>query len=125
MIIDDILKQKNMSRYELWKRSGLSQATIYDLCNERIPLSKCRIATLSKLANALEISVDVLLPSAVIKKETSSVKRRKNSVYKTAYEEGLKDGYKIQIKDSIDKLISNLGISHEEACRLLGVESSE
>ena len=124
MIIDDILKEKNMSRYQLWKQSGLSQATIYDLCNERIPLAKCRIDTLTKLATVLDVSVETLLPGGLEKREMNRDKKKYTGMNKKAYEEGIKEGYKKQLKESISKLMSHMGITYEEACVLLGVEDN-
>lgn len=61
MIIDDLLKEKKMSRYELSKISGVPQTTIADICSGKTDLQQCKVGTLSKIAKALDETIDSLL----------------------------------------------------------------
>ncbi len=55
-----ILNQKNISLYQLEKASHISHATLNDIYNERINIDNCSISTISKLAHALNISIESL-----------------------------------------------------------------
>lgn len=61
MIIDDLLKEKKMSRYELSKLSGVPQTTIADICSGKTDLQQCKVGTLDKIAKALDETIDSLL----------------------------------------------------------------
>ena len=61
MIINELLKDKNMSRYKLSKNSGVPQTTITDICNEKTSIEKCSARTLYKIAKTLNISMESLL----------------------------------------------------------------
>lgn len=54
--ITNILKEKSMTPYRLWKLSGVAQSTISDILNgkKQNPTTK----TLQKIANALDCSID-------------------------------------------------------------------
>ena len=40
MIVNDLLKKENMSRYRLSKESGVAMTTITDICNGKADLAK-------------------------------------------------------------------------------------
>lgn len=40
MIINELLREKNMSKYRLSKESGVAVTTITDICNEKTVLDK-------------------------------------------------------------------------------------
>lgn len=61
MIIDELLRIKHMSRYELSKISGVPQTTIADICNGKTDLQQCKVGTLNKIAKALDETIDSLL----------------------------------------------------------------
>lgn len=61
VIINELLREKNMSRYRLSKESGVAMTTITDICNEKTVLDKCAAGTLYKIAKALDVTVDFLL----------------------------------------------------------------
>jgi transcriptional regulator with XRE-family HTH domain len=54
----EIMDQKGISAYKLWKLSGVSQSTISDILNkeDKNPTTK----TLQKIADALKVSIDEL-----------------------------------------------------------------
>lgn len=61
MIINELLKDKNMSRYKLSKNSGVPQTTITDICSGKTSIEKCSARTLYKIAKTLNISMESLL----------------------------------------------------------------
>lgn len=61
MTLYELLAERNLSRYSLSKKSGVPWDTLSDICSGGIPLCQCGGETLSKLAEALEISVEELL----------------------------------------------------------------
>lgn len=61
MVINNLLKERNMSQYKLSKLSGVSQSTISDICNGKILLVKCSGETLRKIAKTLNVSIDSIL----------------------------------------------------------------
>ena len=61
MVIDEILKKKNMSRYKLSKLSGVPQTTISDLCNGKTSLMNSSVGTVYKIAHAFDIKIDDLV----------------------------------------------------------------
>ena len=60
MVIDDWMKQKNLSRYELSKKSGIPYTTLTDLIQKRTRLEKSSAETVYKLSKAMGISMDEL-----------------------------------------------------------------
>ena len=61
MIINNLLKEAQMSQYKLSKLSGVAQATISDICSGKTELQNCSAGTLYKIAKALHVTVDQLL----------------------------------------------------------------
>lgn len=58
MTINELLKEKGMSRYSLSKASAIPWATLSDICSGKTSLARCNAKTLQKLAGALEISIE-------------------------------------------------------------------
>ncbi|QQP71177.1 helix-turn-helix transcriptional regulator [Carnobacterium sp. CS13] len=50
------LKEKNLTIYELTKKAGIAQNTLYELKSGRV--SDLRFNTVCKIADALEVSLD-------------------------------------------------------------------
>lgn len=61
MIINELLREENMSRYRLSKESGIAMTTITDICSGKAELDKCAAGTLYKIARVLGVTVDFLL----------------------------------------------------------------
>ncbi|MGN0345316.1 MAG: helix-turn-helix domain-containing protein [Lachnospiraceae bacterium] len=61
MIVNELLKKENMSRYRLSKESGVAMTTITDICSGKAELDKCAAGTIYKIAKVLGVSVDFLL----------------------------------------------------------------
>ena len=65
MLINDLLEEKNITKYRLSKESGVPQATINDICSGKAELEKCAAGTLYKIAKCLGTTVDAILESYV------------------------------------------------------------
>jgi DNA-binding Xre family transcriptional regulator len=65
MNINDMLEQKNMSKYQLSKKSGVPYTTVHDICNGKVPIPNCSTATIFKISKALDISMDLLVADAM------------------------------------------------------------
>lgn len=65
MTINELLKQKGMTKYRLAKISGVPQTTVVDICSGKAKIEKCSAATLYKLAKALEVPMETLLEDAM------------------------------------------------------------
>jgi len=61
MDINEILKEKGMSKYTLSQVSGVPYATISDICSGKVKIEKCAAGTLYKIAKKLRVTVDDLL----------------------------------------------------------------
>ena len=67
MTIQQILLEKNLSRYQLSKKSGVPWATLADICSGKTTLSRCSAGTLMKLSSALGIPMEQLITLTVEK----------------------------------------------------------
>lgn len=65
MVIDDWMKQKNLSRYELSKKSGIPYTTLTDLIQKRTRLEKSSAETVYKLSKVMGISMDELFMRSI------------------------------------------------------------
>ena len=54
MTIQQILREKNLSRYQLSKKSGVPWATLADICSGKTTLSRCSAGTLMNLPASLD-----------------------------------------------------------------------
>ena len=61
MTIQDALKQRNMSIYQLAKTSEVPYATVNDIFNGKSQLNRCSAETVYRLAHALNLSMEELL----------------------------------------------------------------
>lgn len=65
MIINDLLNEKQITKYRLAKTSGVSQTTINDICNGKVDIKNCTGETLYKLSKAFDVSIERLLREAM------------------------------------------------------------
>lgn len=65
MIIDSLLKKKNMTKYRLAVEAGIPHATLNDICNGKTKLEKCSAETVYKLAGVLGVSMEMLTESGI------------------------------------------------------------
>lgn len=61
MLINKIMKEKNITKYRLSKNSGVPYSTINDICSGKVQLEKCSAETIYKLAKELDISMEKIL----------------------------------------------------------------
>lgn len=65
MFLNDLLAQKNISRYRLSKISGIAQTTVIDICSGKARITKCSAETIYKIARALDVSMESLIESEI------------------------------------------------------------
>lgn len=70
MTIQQLLRERNISRYQLSKKSGVPWATLSDICSGKTNISRCNAGTLVKLASTLELPMEQLLMLTVEKSQT-------------------------------------------------------
>jgi plasmid maintenance system antidote protein VapI len=61
MYINELLEQKNITKYRLSKSSGVPHTTIIDICNGKAKIEKCTAETIYKLAKVLDVSMEALI----------------------------------------------------------------
>lgn len=61
MMINDYLKDNNITKYQFAKMCDLPYTTLNDICTGKTDIAKCSGITLMKIANILECTVDDLL----------------------------------------------------------------
>ena len=65
MIIDSLLKKKNMTKYRLAVEAGIPHATLNDICSGKTKLEKCSSETVYKLAGVLGVPMEILTESGI------------------------------------------------------------
>ncbi len=60
-MIEDIIFEKNISKYKLAKNSGIPYSTLNDIISGKTDLKKCSAETLYKLAKALDMPMEDVL----------------------------------------------------------------
>ena len=65
MSINEVLVQKNITKYRLWKESGVPQATISDICTGKTRIEKCSAETIYRISKVLDVSMESLIAPAV------------------------------------------------------------
>lgn len=65
MSLNEILTQKNITKYRLWKESGVPQATISDICTGKTRIEKCSAETIYRIAKVLDVSMESLIAPSV------------------------------------------------------------
>ena len=61
MMIEELLKKRNMTKYRLSKLSDVPYSTLNDLCSVKTRLEKCSAETVYRLAKELHVSMEELL----------------------------------------------------------------
>ena len=85
MRIDEVLKEKGLTKYRLSVLSGVPHATLSELCSGKTSIRKCSVETIYKLAKTLELSMECLIED-VFQEQPSPQELRERS-----YEYGLPD----------------------------------
>ena len=101
MYINDLLKEKNISKYRLAKESGIPQTTIMDICSGKAHIEKCSADTIYKIAKVLGVSMESLIEEKM-NPDFENHKRVSFDVYKSNVCHYVKD------KGDIDFIIETL-----------------
>ena len=126
MIIDDLLKQRNMTRYRLAVEAGVPHTTLSDICSGKTRLEKCSAETVYKLAKALGVSMELLTGCGIRQSERERAYEYGLPSYLQhdldAYKDGLKHGSSLmdclwcELYGSINAAeITDGAITHEHA----------
>lgn len=65
MTLNEMLEQQNITKYRLWKESGVPQATISDICTGKTRIEKCSAETIYRIAKVLDVPMESLIAPAV------------------------------------------------------------
>ncbi len=65
MIIDELLKKENKTKYQLAKEANIPYTTLNDICSGKTKLERCSAGTIYKLSKALNISMDSLVEEGI------------------------------------------------------------
>ena len=95
MMIEDLLKQRKMTKYRLAVEAGISHATLIEICGGKTKLEKCTAETVYKLAKALNVSMELLTERGI----TSSERERSYEYNLPDYLQNDLDAYKDGLKN--------------------------
>lgn len=70
MIVNDLLRQKNTTKYRLSKNSGIPYTTVNDICSGKAQLDQCSAETVYKLAKELGVAMEVILEPYLTKRSS-------------------------------------------------------
>ena len=126
MMIDDLLRERNMTRYRLAVTAGIPHATLNDICSGKTRLEKCSAETVYKLAKSPGVSMELLTGSGIRQTERERAYEYGLPAYLQhdldAYKEGLKSGSPLmdclwgELYGSINAAeITDGAITHEHA----------
>lgn len=79
MTLQQLLREKGMSRYQLSKASGIPWATLSNLFSGKTALTRCGAGTLGKLSAALGVPMEQLLTMTVEQMRTPDGKPKDHS----------------------------------------------
>ena len=95
MIIDDLLRERNMTKYRLAVEAGVPHTTLNDICSGKTRLEKCSAETVYKLSKVLGVSMELLTGSGIRQAERERAYEYGLPEYLQhdldAYKEGLKN----------------------------------
>lgn len=81
MSIQEIIKEKGMSKYSLSKVSGVPWSTLSDICSGKTDLNRCSVKTLSKLSKVLEMPIEEIIELEIETKEDIDDGKPKDKSY--------------------------------------------
>lgn len=96
MTIQQLMQDMQISRYRLSKISGIPWATLADIYSGKTDLNRCSARTLSKLSQALDVTIEELLAM-----ETEPINKTADGkpINKTYLETGLPGGIQKAIEE--------------------------
>ncbi len=68
MTVNDLMEEKNMTKYRLSKNSGIPYTTVNDICSGRAQLGKCSAETIYRLSKELGVSMEALLEPCFVRR---------------------------------------------------------
>lgn len=81
MTIQQLLREKGISRYSLSKISGVPWSTLSDICSGKTNLKRCNVGTLSKLSKVLEMPIEEIMELKVEEKDDLNKGKPKDKSY--------------------------------------------
>ena len=72
MTINELLREKKISKYRLSRLSGVPYTTINDICTGKTRIEKCSADTIYKIAKVFSISMEELIKDAVDEKSENA-----------------------------------------------------
>jgi len=90
MYLNDLLSERQMSKYRLAKESGVPKTTIADICSGRARIEKCSADTIYKIAKVLNVSMENLIEQE-LESYISQPKRSSFEVFKSSICHFVKD----------------------------------
>lgn len=68
MIINELIKSKQITKYRLAKDSGIAYTTINDICSGKAQLEKCSAETIYRISKALGVSMESIIEPCLDKR---------------------------------------------------------
>ena len=65
MIIEELIKRNNITKYRLAVEAGIPHATLSDICSGKTSLLKCSSETVYKLSKVLGVTMEFLTESTI------------------------------------------------------------
>ena len=69
MIIESLLRRRNMTKYRLAVEADIPHATLSEICSGKTKLEKCSAETVYKIAKALGVPMELLTESGIRRAE--------------------------------------------------------
>lgn len=81
MSLQALLAERNLSKYELSKRSGVPNTTIVDICAGRSNIDRCSAKTVQKIAEALECTMEEIMAACATSRYDEQSGKPKDQTY--------------------------------------------
>lgn len=104
MTIQQVLRKKDISRYQLSKKSGIPWATLADICSGKTTLSRCSAGTLLKLSVALDMPMEQLVTLTVEHSQADNGKPKDNNYLELGLPASLDKALREYIQGEKDKV---------------------
>ena len=106
MSIQEIIKEKGMSKYSLSKVSGVPWSTLSDICSGKTDLNRCSVKTLSKLSKVLEMPIEEIMELEIeTKKDIDDGKPKDKSYLETNLSETLEKTLRAYVQGEEEEVL--------------------
>lgn len=106
MSIQEIIKEKGMSKYSLSKLSGVPWSTLSDICSGKTDLNRCSVKTLSKLSKVLEMPIEEIMELEIeTKKDIDDGKPKDKSYLETNLSETLEKTLRAYVQGEEEEVL--------------------